>query len=70
MPGSLLVAIGLLLTVSPPMINDIFDFKFSDYFRGLLVGIGLGLEVIGIILQRKTAKMRCRDKMSSIEDAI
>jgi len=44
----LLICIGLLLVTTPTLINDWI--KLSDFFRGVMVGLGLGLEFGGLIL--------------------
>ena len=46
----LLLSIGLLLVVLPAMISDFI--KFPDFLRGLLIGIGLTME-IGAIIKMK-----------------
>jgi hypothetical protein len=49
-----LLAIGLLSTVLPTLVNDFVH--IPDFFRGFMAGIGLGLEIMGIILLRKGNK--------------
>jgi len=50
-----LLAIGILSTVLPTLVNDFVH--IPDFFRGFMAGIGLGLEIMGsIILLRKSNK--------------
>jgi len=44
----LFISIGLLLATTPALINDWI--KIPDFFRGVLVGLGIGLEFIGLVL--------------------
>jgi len=46
-PELRLVAIGLLLVTMPFLINDWIP--VPDFVRGALMGIGIGLEIIGLI---------------------
>jgi hypothetical protein len=43
----LLICVGLLMVTTPTLINDWFP--LPDFVRGALVGIGLGLEINGLI---------------------
>ena len=45
-----LLATGLLLTTLPTVLKD-FVF-FPDFFRGAMLGLGIGLEIMSIILIR------------------
>jgi hypothetical protein len=62
----ILIAVGLLMIVFPTVIKD-FSIIIPDFFRGLLAGLGLGLEVIGLILQRNAGRPRCRSIFSNSE---
>ncbi len=42
-----LICIGLLMVTTPTLINDWFP--LPDFVRGLLAGIGMGLEISGLI---------------------
>jgi len=48
-----LVAVGVLLAVSPMFLSDIFNIKLPDFAMGTLAGGGVGLEVMGIVTMRK-----------------
>lgn len=50
----LLICIGLLLVTTPTLINDWI--KLPDFFRGLLAGLGLGLEIAGLVLIARRKK--------------
>jgi len=50
----ILTSSGLLLAVMPTFINDYI--KVPDFFRGALMGLGLGLEIFGLILMRRMRK--------------
>jgi len=50
-PPRILIATGLLLVVLPPLINDFYP--LSHFLRGFLPGIGIGLEITGLIKLRK-----------------
>jgi hypothetical protein len=43
----ILVPLGLLLVTVPSLVNHYI--LISDFFRGLITGLGIGLEIIGII---------------------
>ncbi|WP_158995610.1 hypothetical protein [Mucilaginibacter sp. L196] len=43
----LLICIGLLMVTTPTLINDWFP--LPHFVRGALVGVGLGLEISGLI---------------------
>ena len=51
----LCICIGLLMVTTPTLINDWI--KVPDFFRGALMGLGLGLEIIGLVLMRKRKRM-------------
>jgi hypothetical protein len=48
-----LVAVGVLLAVSPMFLSDIFNIKLPDFVTGTLAGGGVGLEIMGILTMRK-----------------
>jgi hypothetical protein len=50
----LFVSIGLLMVTTPTLINDWTP--IPDFFRGVLAGLGIGLEIIGLILIVKRKK--------------
>jgi len=47
----ILVTSGLLLIAIAFLINNYI--KIPDFFRGLILGIGIGLEIIGVILVKR-----------------
>ena len=47
----ILVTLGLLLIAIPFLINNYI--KIPDFFRGLILGLGIGLEIIGVILLKR-----------------
>jgi hypothetical protein len=49
-----LIAGGLLMTTLPLLFKEFIT--IPDYFRGLLAGLGLGLEITGLILARHLRK--------------
>ena len=51
MPERLLIAGGLLLTTIPGIFAEYV--KIPDFFHGLLLGMGLGLEIWGLILLKR-----------------
>jgi hypothetical protein len=53
-PVRALIATGLLLTTTPLLFKDYLD--MPDFVRGALEGVGIGLEISGIILMRKMNK--------------
>jgi hypothetical protein len=60
-----LLAMGLLSTTLPTLINDFVH--VPDFVRGFMLGIGLGLEVIGIILMRKERGAACKRMQEDAE---
>jgi hypothetical protein len=50
----ILLATGLVMTSSITLIRDYV--ALPDYVRGFLAGIGLGLIIWGLILQRKSGR--------------
>ena len=46
-----LVSLGLLLIAIPFLINNYI--RIPDFFRGLILGLGIGLEIIGFILLKR-----------------
>ena len=57
-PARLLMPIGLLLVVLPMLINDFT--KIPDFLRGVSMGIGIVMEITGLVLQRKEGKSTCK----------
>ena len=47
----LLLSIGLLMVVSPALINEWI--KIPDFARGLLMGTGITMEIISIIKMKR-----------------
>jgi hypothetical protein len=47
----LLVSLGLLLVVLPLLINAFI--KIPDFLRGLLMGIGLVMEITALVMLKK-----------------
>jgi hypothetical protein len=60
-----LLAIGLLSTTIPTLINDFVH--VPDFVRGLMLGLGLGLEVIGIIFMRRERRVECIKRAEVVE---
>jgi hypothetical protein len=61
-----LLAIGLLSTTIPTLINDWIH--VPDFVRGAMLGLGLGLEVIGIILIRRERGGVCSRKSRDVKE--
>ena len=61
----LLVAIGLLLIVLPLLANSFI--KVPDFLRGVLMGIGLVFEIIGVVMLRKSANIENKNTSSDAE---
>jgi len=51
---SIMIAIGLLMTTTPPLINDWVH--IPDFLRGVVIGVGFVLEIRGIMLANKWRK--------------
>ena len=49
----LFVPIGLLLVVLPTVLKDI-SIVLPDFFRGTLMGLGIALEIIGVVMLLKS----------------
>jgi len=47
----ILVTLGLLLIAIPFLINNYI--KIPDFFRGLILGLGIGLEIVGVMLLKR-----------------
>lgn len=62
------LAIGLFLTASSGIIKDFV--YVPDFFRGAMLGLGLGLEIMGIVLFRKdnNAAYKGNDTQSSLSN--
>lgn len=54
LPERLIIPCGLLLATTPTLINDWVH--IPDFVRGALPGLGLGLEIIGLVILRKKRK--------------
>ncbi len=52
-PVRALVAVGVLLAVSPMFLIDILNIQLPDFVTGALAGGGVGLEIMGILAMRK-----------------
>lgn len=50
----LYICIGLLMATLPTVINNWL--KMPDFFRGTLIGLGIGLEIIGLVMIIKRKK--------------
>lgn len=60
-PELRLISIGLLLVIVPFLMNDWVH--VPDFIRGALMGIGIGLEIIGLVRmtrRRKTGTVQCK----------
>ncbi|MDB5124353.1 MAG: hypothetical protein JWP94_2482 [Mucilaginibacter sp.] len=57
-PARLLIPIGMLVVVTPSLVNHFI--AVPDFFRGLLMGAGIGLEIYGLILLRKNGSSTCK----------
>jgi hypothetical protein len=65
-----LVSLGVLFAVMPLLMRD--NIKIPDFFRGLMMGLGIGLEIIGLILIARQKKFRryCRRSQQTTEDSV
>jgi len=48
--GITLIVLGNVLYISKDFFDNVSSSNFSDFTQGFLVGLGIGLNVIGIIL--------------------
>lgn len=48
-----LISIGLLMVVLPSLIEQLSPWHFTDLTKGLLMGTGIGIELLGFILVKK-----------------
>ncbi|WP_070137722.1 hypothetical protein [Crocinitomix algicola] len=48
-----LISIGLLMVILPNIIEHLSSWHISDLAKGLLIGIGVGFEILGLLLIRK-----------------
>jgi hypothetical protein len=56
----IMISVGLLMTTMPTLINDWVH--VPDFLRGAMVGVGLGLEIGGLVAAhrlRKTGASGC-----------
>jgi hypothetical protein len=60
----ILLAIGLLLVTAHYFIDPFYP--LPDFFKGLLTGTGLGLEIIALIKMRKKGGGICSKKQEPI----
>ncbi len=60
----ILIALGLLMVVFPTVIKD-FSVTVPDFFRGLGVGLGLSLEVVGLIIQKRAGGFKRKSVFSN-----
>ncbi|SDS18250.1 hypothetical protein SAMN05216490_0689 [Mucilaginibacter mallensis] len=51
---SVMIAVGLLMTTTPPLINDWVH--IPDFLRGVVIGVGFVMEIRGIILANRFRK--------------
>jgi len=49
----LLMSVGLLLVVLPMLINSFI--KVPDFLRGLLMGVGLVMEITALVMLKKAS---------------
>jgi hypothetical protein len=59
----ILLAISLLLVTAHYFINPFF--LMPDYLRGLLIGVGLGLEIIALVMMKRKGSV-CNKKRELI----
>jgi len=64
----LLLVMGLFLTASSGIIKDFV--YVPDFFRGAMMGLGLGFEIMGIVLFRKdnNSAYKGNDSQSSLSN--
>lgn len=62
----LFICIGLLLVTTPTLINDWI--RIPDFFRGLLAGLGIGLEIGGLVLIAKRKKNQDLTDLKDFQD--
>jgi hypothetical protein len=55
--ATILIAIGLLFTTTPLLLKDYIN--ISDFFRGVLPGVGIGLMITALIIQKRKPKDCC-----------
>lgn len=48
-----LISIGLLMVVLPSLIEQLSPWLLTDLTKGLLMGTGIGIELLGFILVKK-----------------
>lgn len=51
---SVMIAVGLLMTTTPALINDWVH--VPDFLRGVMVGVGFVMEIRGIMLANRWRK--------------
>ena len=54
-----LLAIGLLSTTLPTLINDFIP--VPDFFRGAMIGLGLSLEIISFVFFKRVNNFVCKN---------
>ena len=52
---TILIAFGLLLATMPLLFKEYIP--MTDFARGFLEGLGLGMEIIGLVLIRRRQKL-------------
>jgi hypothetical protein len=57
-PHMILIAIGLLLVVSPLLLKEFI--RIPDFVRGAMMGMGIVFEIAGIAAQIKQKNNRCK----------
>jgi hypothetical protein len=62
------ISIGLLLVTVPFLIKEYV--KIPDFFRGFFTGIGLALEIIGLIIMTKAKRSAKNTPESELIDKV
>jgi hypothetical protein len=62
-PVRLLFSLGLLMATMSFLFKDYIH--IPDFFRGLFAGVGIGLEIIGMMLMRMNRKACAADQIDN-----
>lgn len=52
----LLISLGLLMVVLPPLLKDLNIVEIPDFFKGFVAGCGITLEFAGLFMMKKMHK--------------
>jgi hypothetical protein len=65
---SVMIAVGLLMTTTPTLINDWVH--VPDFLRGVMAGVGFVMEIRGIMLASRWRKARVCGVQENTNDLI